>query len=95
MATLFLSVGRLGFARSTSSVLAKKASHGEVLIEFIPGDAYAVSHETPLSALLGCSGEERGKPHEGCAEFATIGQNDAESLGIGTHVDCVCIHLND
>ena len=53
MATLFLSVGRLGFARSTSSVLAKKASYGEVLIEFIPGDADAMTHETPLSALLG------------------------------------------
>jgi hypothetical protein len=76
-------------------VLAKEASYGEVLIEFIPGNADAMTHEAPLGALLGGSGEETREPHEGCAEFATIGQNDSESFGIGTHVDCACIHLND
>jgi hypothetical protein len=77
------------------SVLAEEAGYGEVLIEFIPGDADAVAHETPLGALLGGRGEETRETHEGCAEFATIGENDAESLGIGTHVDCACIRLND
>jgi hypothetical protein len=50
-------------------------SYGEVLIQFIPGDAYAMSHETPLSALLGGGREETREPHEGCAEFATIGED--------------------
>jgi hypothetical protein len=47
-------------------VLPKEASYREMLIQFIPGDAYAVAHETPLGALLGGRGEERrGKPMRG------------------------------
>jgi hypothetical protein len=53
--------------------LPKKASDGEVFIQFIPGDAYAMSHETPLGALLGGSRKEAREPHEGRAQFTTIG----------------------
>jgi hypothetical protein len=74
--------------------LPKKASDGEVFIQFIPGDAYAMSHETPLGALLGGSRKEAREPHEGRAQFTTIGQDDSESFRIGTYVDCACIKLN-
>jgi hypothetical protein len=75
-------------------VLPKQASYGEVFIQFIPSDADAVSHEAPLRALLGGSGEEAGEPHERRTELTTVGQDDVKSFRIGANIDCACIQLN-
>jgi hypothetical protein len=76
-------------------MLAKEASYGQVLIEFIPRDADAVSHETPLGALFGGGGEQAREPHERGTEFTAIRKDDAESLVIGGYVNSACIKLND
>jgi|GEM_PF-3620486 hypothetical protein len=65
-----------------------------MFIQFIPGDSYAMSHETPLGALLGGSCEEARKPHQRRTQFTTVSQNHTESFLIGAYVDSACIKLN-
>jgi hypothetical protein len=65
-----------------------------MFIQFIPGDSYAMSHETPLGTLFRGCGKQSGKPHERGTQFTSVGQDDPESLLIGAYVDSACIQLN-